>query len=433
MRKIKTRTFSLSALAFCILCWGCSYKTLLMEGSPFEERAQTQTRGKITVTTSVLNAKEGKKYFGVSLANNGIQPVWVKIDNQSDEDYFFFPITLDPNYYAASEVYYMNRFSMARWKNSNLEERIEKYDVGTHIPPKKVTSGFVFTNMDQGTKFVSVQIVAKGKEKTFSFLIPVNDIKADYHKVDFERLYSPKEIIYVKDQASLRKELEKLPCCTTNKKGNKFGDPLNFVLIGKDMEVFPPFVMRGWDETEFIHRGSTWLTIKSFLRGIEYRYSPISSLYMFGRRQDFALQKARKTIHERNHLRVWLSPIRYKGKEVWVGQISRDIGVRFTTKTWNLTTHKIDPDLDEARGYLFQDLLASQGVKKVGMVKGEHANRFTRKFPGYNLTGDPYWTDGLFMVFEFSKRPTSLTELGFFPWERKYANPTIKKIGQAKY
>jgi len=433
MRKIKTGYFSLFALAFCVLCWGCSYKTLLMEGSPFKERAQTQTIGKVTVTTSVLNSHEGKKHFGINLARKGIQPVWIKIDNRSDEHYFFFPISLDPDYYAASEVYYMNRYSMARWKNSNLEEHIEKYDIGTYVAAQKVTSGFVFTNMDQGNKFVSIQIVAKGREKRFSFLIAVDDIKADYHKVDFKNLYPRNEIKNTQNEASFRKALEALPCCTHNKKGTKMGDPLNFVLVGSAQEVFPPLVMRGWDETELIYKGSTWLTVKSFLRGIEYRYSPISPLYVFGRSQDLALQKARGTINERNHLRLWLTPIRYKGKEVWVGQISRDIGVRFTTKTWNLTTHKIDPDLDEARGYLMQDLLASQGVKKLGLVKGEHFNRFTRKFPGYNLTGDPYWTDGFLFVFEFSKRPTSLTQLDFFPWERKYPEAPLKKVGQAKY
>ncbi|MGC2304012.1 LssY C-terminal domain-containing protein, partial [Candidatus Binatus sp.] len=41
---------------------------------------------------------------------------------------------------------------------------------------------------------------------------------------------------------------------------------------------------------------------------------------------------------------------------------SRDIGVRFTPKTWNLTTHQIDPNVDEARDYVLDDLLASRRV-----------------------------------------------------------------------
>jgi hypothetical protein len=42
--------------------------------------------------------------------------------------------------------------------------------------------------------------------------------------------------------------------------------------------------------------------------------------------QDIGWQKARGTIHERNHMRFWQSPIRFRGKKVFVGQISRDIG-----------------------------------------------------------------------------------------------------------
>jgi hypothetical protein len=33
-------------------------------------------------------------------------------------------------------------------------------------------------------------------------------------------------------------------------------------------------------------------------------------------------------------MRAWLTPIRFQGKQVWIGQISRDIGVLFAFKTW---------------------------------------------------------------------------------------------------
>jgi hypothetical protein len=64
--------------------------------------------------------------------------------------------------------------------------------------------------------------------------------------------------------------------------------------------------------------------VRSVLSGERYAYAPVSDLYLFGRPQDLALQ-ARDNIHQRNHLRLWLSPMRYHGKQVWVGQISRDI------------------------------------------------------------------------------------------------------------
>ena len=85
-----------------------------------------------------------------------------------------------------------------------------------------------------------------------------------------------------------------------------------------------------WDETETITLATCWKTVAAFLLGAEYRYSPVSPLYLFGRSQDFALQRIRESINERLHLRLWLTPLRFHGKPVWVGQVSRDIGVRFT-------------------------------------------------------------------------------------------------------
>ena len=139
---------------------------------------------------------------------------------------------------------------------------------------------------------------------------------------------------------------------------------------------------------------------------------PGSSLYFQGRSQDFALQKARQTINERLHLRLWLTSLRLDGKPVWIGQVSRDIGVRFTLKTWNLTTHKIDPDVDDARDYILDYLLESGRVSRVGYVAGVGAAE--QSAPRHNLTGDPYFTDGLRSVMIFSETRTTPT---FLHWE----------------
>jgi hypothetical protein len=87
----------------------------------------------------------------------------------------------------------------------------------------------------------------------------------------------------------------------------------------------------------------------AFIFGGRDRYAPISDLYLFGRRQDIALQKSRTIIDERNHMRLWLAPVRHQGRSVWVGQISRDVGVKLTGRLWPPTTHVIAPDVDDAR------------------------------------------------------------------------------------
>jgi hypothetical protein len=107
--------------------------------------------------------------------------------------------------------------------------------------------------------------------------------------------------------------------------------------------------------------------------------------------------------------------MRFEGKPVFIGQVSRDIGIRFTTKAWPPVTHKIDPDVDEARNALVEDLLFSQTLTQVGFVEG--VGRATPSKPRANLTGDPYFTDGLRAVIFLETGPTSLQEVRFLHWE----------------
>jgi hypothetical protein len=166
---------------------------------------------------------------------------------------------------------------------------------------------------------------------------------------------------------------------------------VNLVVIGEFDALLGAFVAR-WDESEVITLDTCWKTMRAFLLGSQYRYSPVSALYLFGRSQDVALQRSRRSINERLHLRLWLTPLRFQGQSVWVGQVSRDIGVRFTWKTWNLTTHRVDPDVDEARDYVIEDLLLAGRIDATGYVDGVGACEAAS--PRRNLTGDPYFTDG---------------------------------------
>ena len=99
--------------------------------------------------------------------------------------------------------------------------------------------------------------------------------------------------------------------------------------------------------------------LSAFAFGGGYRTSPVSPLFVNGRPQDLAMQHARTDIAQRSHLRLWLSPLQVEGQPVWIGQISRDIGVKVTTLSKTLTTHVIDPQVDHARFRLLETLLRS--------------------------------------------------------------------------
>ena len=250
--------------------------------------------------------------------------------------------------------------------------------------------------------------------KRFHFVVKVPGLKADYQEVNRDALYSPEEYIDC-DEERLRAELEKLPCCTTNKSGDGKGDPLNLVLIGDVVDLVTALMGGRWDATEGMSFGSIWRTVQSSVLGNRYRHSPVSPLYVFGRRQDAAFQKARGTVDERNHLRVWLTRLRFNGLPVWVGQISRDIGVKFTLKTGILFTHIIDPDVDNDRYYLMQNFADGQGLASFGYVKGVGAAPSDE--PRYNLGGDPYFTDGLRAVLHCTEQPVEFSDIQLFNWD----------------
>jgi hypothetical protein len=386
-----------------------------MEASDFKGRVITRSEDGVRVSTSVLSSEESLAVYGVPLAAKGIQPVWIEVENNDDMAFWLMSPGLDPNFFPASEA--ADAFA-PEGRRGEIEQRFRKLAFRNPIPVGATVSGFVLTNLNEGLKIIQVDLVASGHLKSFSFLNFVPGFRADYHsrEISLRKLYSPEEMIDYTSESAFRAALESLPCCVTNKNSTRNGDPLNLVVVGSRKDALPALVRRGWRPTEQTWFGSVTKMMASALSGERYPYAPISPLYLYGRPQDLALQKARDNIHQRNHLRLWLSPMRYHGKSIWVGQISRDIGSRLTIHSPYLTTHKIDPDVDEARIALVEDMAYSQNLAVIGFVKGVGAA--SKSAPRGNLTTDPYYTDGVRAVLIFDAHPSSLEEINFLPWER---------------
>jgi hypothetical protein len=129
------------------------------------------------------------------------------------------------------------------------------------------------------------------------------------------------------------------------------------------------------------------------------------------------LQKSRRTVDERNHLRLWLAPVRLRGRPVWVGQVSRDIGVKLIEK--NFITHKVDPDIDEARNYVLFDLMLTGWFPQYVFVAG--VGKVSPDDPRYNYTEDPYFTNGFRLVLFHAGDSERTDDLEMLDWERPLA------------
>lgn len=361
--------------------------------------------GNVRVTTAVPSADEARAVFGFRLYRQDVQPVWVSIENDGSDPLWFLPLGLDEAYFTPTEVAYKQQKRGASL-DSTTSRSLYASAMRMRIAPGEARSGYVFSRLDEGTKSFNIDVLGEDDQYLMTFFVPVPGLRVDHYDVDWDELYGDDERVDV-DLAGLVAGLQALPCCVTDKKSKKDGDPLNIAIVGEVGDVYHAFMRAGWDETETIYGSSLLKTARSALFGGEYRYSPVSALYVYGRAQDAALQKARTSINERNHLRLWLTPMRLDGTPVWIGQISRDIGVRFTKKT--ITTHKIDPDVDETREYLLEDLAYAQSLAAFGYVRGVGAAGFDE--PRQNLTGDPYFTDGLRVVLFVAREPTDIAEI----------------------
>ena len=70
----------------------------------FMSRAEARDQGAVTVRAAVLTDDESQRYFGASLADHGIQAVWLGVDNASESQLEFLPIVTDPEYFSEAEV-----------------------------------------------------------------------------------------------------------------------------------------------------------------------------------------------------------------------------------------------------------------------------------------------------------------------------------------
>ena len=70
----------------------------------FISRAQKKAVPGIQVSISALGTRESEQSFGEDLVRHNIQPVWLSIENNTDDQLAFLPIKMDPDYYSPLQI-----------------------------------------------------------------------------------------------------------------------------------------------------------------------------------------------------------------------------------------------------------------------------------------------------------------------------------------
>jgi hypothetical protein len=373
---------------------------------PFQlGRVQEQSQHGVTVHLAIPTEEEVAAQFGAGFSEHGIQPIWLRITNDGDADLWFLPIGIDADYYSADEAALVAGAKLSEEQGSALTIALRTKALPLFHAAGTTSEGFVYASHVRGGRFVDVRLTGyrKGVRLRFAVLLPTEGF--DYEKSPLRELYARVHEFPDLSVDEMRQRLREMPCCTTNAEGTGNGDPLNVVLVGSAATALAALSSSGWTFTEAITVDSVRRMVGAAIAEKAMLTAPVSSLYAFGRKQGIALQRGRSNISQRNHMRLWLAPFRCEGQPVWVGQVSRDIGVKLTRKSPTLTTHVIDPVVDESREYLLHSLLFHEAVDRFAFVRG--VGEATLANPRTNLTGDPYITDGMRLVVWLSAEPVA--------------------------
>ncbi len=193
--------------------------------------------------------------------------------------------------------------------------------------------------------------------------------------------------------AQLRKNLDTLPR-RVNDQFQNLGDMVNFVIVGSKQDVQDALATATWHVADTNNEGAMVNAILQTYDKKDYLAMPMSTLYLFGRRQDFGYEMAEPIamVASRHHFRIWKAPFMWQGHEVWCGAGTHDIGFAKDKRNGSVT-HKIDPAVDGERDNIAASLQKANKAKTLTYYLPKDPVQDAR-----NATGDGYHSDGKLLV-----------------------------------
>jgi LssY C-terminus len=168
------------------------------------------------------------------------------------------------------------------------------------------------------------------------------------------------------------------------------GDPLNVALVASEMAFVHAMLAAGWHPADPLTLETSLRIASSTVFHRPYIDAPVSTLYLWGRKQDLAFeQPVGDDPERRHHARFWRSAqVDEAERPLWMGAATYDARVGFSHTTGQIT-HHIGPDVDTERDKLMRDLAQAGWLNQAGWIDGFHST-----LQGRNGGGDPYSTDG---------------------------------------
>jgi hypothetical protein len=193
--------------------------------------------------------------------------------------------------------------------------------------------------------------------------------------------------------SGLQKNIDGLPR-RVNDEFNNQGDMVNFVLVGSEQQVKDALEAASWRIADTDNKEAVLKAVLETYQKKDYLQMPMSTLYLFGRKQDYGyeLAQAYSVVASRHHFRIWKAPATWNGQTVWAGAGTHDVGFEKDQRNGKVT-HKIDPAVDGERDNIGQTLQAAGKAKSLYYYLPADPVQGAK-----NATGGGYHSDGRVLV-----------------------------------
>ncbi|MEH6590206.1 MAG: hypothetical protein V7746_08125 [Halioglobus sp.] len=403
--RVAIHTFKIQALllfAFSLFLGGCAtntFRAVDVSSADFLNRTQQQKIDGIIVSAAAPDAQETEQLTGLNLYDQGVQPIWLRIENTTANRIRLNLWSIDRDYFSPIEVAYTNRKKFTNSSYSALESWFNDNGMSRHIPPGESRSGLVFTHLTPGTKGFNLDIIGDQKASTFTFFLPMPGFTPDYMHIDFKNLY-PTEQIKNFSSTQLMTEMEQnFPCCTESQSGEKNGAPINVILVGTPTAVRRSLLRGNWLETSIDNE---------MLEQAEQQHYD-------GRPVDGTFYQDREDGNERIQLNIWMTSLRVDSTPVWAAQAfyrNREYSILNNREVMQLTQNtpllhhfvndSISADMDSAKAFTLQNFWYNNCLEKLAIVGGVEAKSIDN--PGTTFDGLGYVTDGTRAVLFLSEQ-----------------------------
>jgi len=258
----------------------------------------------------------------------------------------------------------------------------EAFEVGASGSYTAPVAGRLFLGINQSMKDAT--------EAIGSFQVKIKVLDQGLSAADAAMIGGPAETSMPEITSAL---LESIPRRISDQ-NHKPGDMVNILIVGTEDEMVKTFTTAEWVKVDKSVSGTLMAGLMDTFEKKDYLTMPMSTLYLFGRPQDYGFAHAEpvRVVMSRNHLRVWKSPYQVEGRPLWCVAATHDIGFERDQRN-NGLTHKIDPAIDGEREYVNQTLSGTGLVAARGHVVPKDP-LITAK----TATGGEFHSDGRILV-----------------------------------